>query len=360
MGTAIERAKGPAELAAPGGWSDEDELLITRWVGKHPRSGEQYRREIDWFGAWAGWKPLRTVTLNDLELYAEYLHTATARHQTAAARRSGATAKPLGVGTIAKKLATLKSLCTFGNKVGLLPFNVGAGVALPARQDRLSQRILTEEQVHSIIENEPVPRRRMLWRLFYFSGGRISEVVALRWDECHPQKGGGGVIDFTNAKGGRIRSVRLRREVWNDLMGFRSADSNPYVFPSVRSAVRGRPREGDHHVDPATAWRWFKAACDRAGVVAPGRKVLASPHWLRHAHASHALEHDEKLHVVQATLGHANLATTSRYVHVRPGASSGDSLAMDRGERGNLHQLELGGLAGEPGPGRRRAPGDDD
>ena len=47
-----------------------------------------------------------------------------------------------------------------------------------------------------------------------------------------------------------------------------------------------------------------------------------SPHWLRHAHASHALDHGAPIHLVQATLGHSSVATTSAYLHARPGDSS--------------------------------------
>jgi site-specific recombinase XerD len=64
-----------------------------------------------------------------------------------------------------------------------------------------------------------------------------------------------------------------------------------------------------------------------------------SPHWLRHAHGSHAIEKGAPLHEVQATLGHANTATTSGYLHARPGSSSG--LKLDGGVF--LNQDEEGG-----------------
>jgi integrase/recombinase XerD len=51
-----------------------------------------------------------------------------------------------------------------------------------------------------------------------------------------------------------------------------------------------------------------------------------SAHWLRHAHASHAIDHGAALPVVQATLGHGNISVTSGYLHARPGTSSGLSL----------------------------------
>ena len=48
-----------------------------------------------------------------------------------------------------------------------------------------------------------------------------------------------------------------------------------------------------------------------------------SPHWLRHAHASHAIDNGAPVTLVSATLGHADLKTTSVYAHARPGESSG-------------------------------------
>ena len=57
-----------------------------------------------------------------------------------------------------------------------------------------------------------------------------------------------------------------------------------------------------------------------------GSKV--SPAWLRHAHASHALDRGAPIHLVQSTLGHADLRTTSAYTHARPGDSSARYLAV--------------------------------
>jgi integrase/recombinase XerD len=54
-----------------------------------------------------------------------------------------------------------------------------------------------------------------------------------------------------------------------------------------------------------------------------------SAHWLRHAHASHAIDRGASLPVVQSTLGHGNIAVTSGYLHARPGDSSG--MHLDEG-----------------------------
>jgi site-specific recombinase XerD len=61
---------------------------------------------------------------------------------------------------------------------------------------------------------------------------------------------------------------------------------------------------------------------------AAGLAERPSPHWLRHAHATHALERGAPIHLVQATLGHASVATTGRYLHARPTDSSARYLAV--------------------------------
>jgi site-specific recombinase XerD len=90
------------------------------------------------------------------------------------------------------------------------------------------------------------------------------------------------------------------------------------VFPSRRS---GGP------LDQPQAWRLVCAAAARVGL--PTGKAGVSPHWLRHAHATHALEHGHApIHLVQATLGHASVATTSKYLHARPTDSSARYLGV--------------------------------
>ena len=66
------------------------------------------------------------------------------------------------------------------------------------------------------------------------------------------------------------------------------------------------------------AHRIIQNAATKAGI-----EGNVSAHWFRHAHASHALDAGAPIHLVQSTLGHSSLATTSRYVHAKPNDSSG-------------------------------------
>ena len=76
-------------------------------------------------------------------------------------------------------------------------------------------------------------------------------------------------------------------------------------------------------LDQASVHRVVKAAAQRAGL-----DPAVSAHWLRHAHASHSLDRGAPIHLVQATLGHASVATTGKYLHARPSDSSSRYLAV--------------------------------
>ena len=64
--------------------------------------------------------------------------------------------------------------------------------------------------------------------------------------------------------------------------------------------------------------RIVKAAAKRVPGLEEAVADAVSPHWLRHAHASHAMDRGAPVHLVKETLGHANIATTGRYLHARP------------------------------------------
>ncbi len=83
-----------------------------------------------------------------------------------------------------------------------------------------------------------------------------------------------------------------------------------------------RSRKGGH-LGACQAWRIVRDAAARAGV-----DGAVSPHWLRHAHASHALERGAPVALVRDTLGHSSVSTTNGYLHARPNDSSARYLAV--------------------------------
>ena len=116
-------------------------------------------------------------------------------------------------------------------------------------------------------------------------------------------------------KGEKPRQVLLPEIVSRSLITLRGDEgANDPVFASRKGGrLTARAVHG-----------MVKRTAARAGV-----NAAISPHWLRHAHGSHAIDEGAPLHEVQATLGHANVSTTSGYLHARPGSSSG--LKLDPG-----------------------------
>ncbi len=109
-------------------------------------------------------------------------------------------------------------------------------------------------------------------------------------------------------KGGKTRHVLLSSGTWDALTAIRDeAGDDAPVFVSRTGGPLSRTQ----------AFRIVRAAAKRASV-----DKDVSPHWLRHAHASHALDRGAAVHLVQATLGHSSVATTGRYLHARPTESS--------------------------------------
>ncbi len=276
-------AVGVHPSPAPLEQAQDDATLLQLWMHGRPESTARvYRRAVTSLFVQVG-KPLREILLADLQGWLDSLD--------GKAPASRATA-----------LGAVKSLCSFAHRVGYIQFDVARPLRQPKlRQDR-AQRIITEAEVGRLIALEPSPRNHVLLRLMYFCGLRVSEACGLCWRELRGTRAGGQAT--VHGKGGKTRVVILPPKLWK-AAGLLKREAGP-DDPVLQSEQGG-------HLDPSQAHRIVKAACARAGVT-----EKASSHWLRHAHASHAIDHGAPLHVVQESLGHASLATTSIYTHARP------------------------------------------
>jgi integrase/recombinase XerD len=206
-------------------------------------------------------------------------------------------------------LAAVKSLFGFCSRMRFIPVNPAQELALPAHESRLAERILPEEDLQRVLAVELGSRDRVLLQLLYTAGLRVSEACGLRWRNLSA-RGAAGQITVMG-KGGRTRAVALPPELWASLNKLpKDAGSESHVFTSKT----GQP------LDRGRVRVILRSAAEKAGVADKIPQI--SPHWLRHAHASHALDHGAPIHLVQATLGHRSVATTSAYLHARPGDSS--------------------------------------
>ncbi len=280
-------------IAPPAAQADSDEHLVTLWLHGRPNETQRaYRREVDRAVKYLN-KPLRSVTLSDVQGFADSL--------------AEADLKPA---SIHRALSAVKSLFAFGFRIGYFPFDVAGPLQVPGFRDQLAERILSEAEVLRINSLEPNPRNRAILLTLYAGGFRVSEICSLKWRHLHERTDGGQITVF--GKGDKTRSVLIPPSVWQALQILQN-DAHPDA-PVFRSRKRG-------HLDESQVWRIVVKAAERAGI-----NKDVSCHWFRHAHASHALDRGCPIHLVQQTLGHSSVATTGKYLHARPSDSSGNYL----------------------------------
>lgn len=278
--------------------TSEDFRIIQLWLDRQssPLTRSCYQRDVNRLLRHAC-KPLGNIGLADLQGFAQSLAQA-----------------GLAPASRARTLAAVKSLFGFCVRMRYIALNPAAEVVLPRYESRLAERVLSEEMVARIIAAKAEPRDRILLNILYFAGLRVSEACNLRWRNLHFRTPAGQLTVF--GKNGRTRAITLPPAVWSELLTLRgSSDLEAPVFAS---------RSGK----PLDRGRVRIIVCEIAQQA--GITEAVSPHWLRHAHASHALDHGAPIHLVQATLGHRSVATTSNYLHARPGDSSARFLSEFR------------------------------
>ncbi len=184
-----------------------------------------------------------------------------------------------------------------------------AQIAMP-RIGRSLPKSLTEAEVEALLlaplVSDPLGNRdRTMLEVLYATGLRVSELVSLRVDQVNMTQGVLRVL----GKGNRERLIPLGEEAVRWLSAFLAGArgeilldrSTDYLFPT---------RRGDRMTRQAF-WHIIKRYARKASV-----DNALSPHTLRHAFATHLLNHGADLRVVQMLLGHSDLSTTQIYTHV--------------------------------------------
>jgi integrase/recombinase XerD len=209
----------------------------------------------------------------------------------------------------ARQLSSFRRFFRFMLREAMIPLDPTAQIAMP-KIGRSLPRSLTEAEVDSLLEAPTVAdplghRDRTMLEVLYATGLRVTELVSLKHDQVNLNQGVIRVI----GKGDRERLIPLGDEAvrWVEqfMQGPRTEilleRQTDYLFPT---------RRGDRMTRQAF-WHIIKRYSKKAGV----DKEL-SPHTLRHAFATHLLNHGADLRVVQMLLGHSDLSTTQIYTHV--------------------------------------------
>ena len=278
-----------------------DDALIDRfadalWLedGLSAQTLQAYRRDLRLYAGWlAAHSARRLVDSSEADL----LGYIAERH--AATRAS----------TANRRLAVFRRFFRWALRERL----VGADPTLkllPARQPLRVPKTLSETQVEALLAAPDVDtplglRERAMLELLYASGLRVSELVGLKTVQVGLTE---GVLTVTG-KGSKERLVPFGAEAGDWLQRYLTAARPVILGAHASDALFVTARGGA--MTRQMFWVLIKRHARAAGI-----EVALSPHTLRHAFATHLLNHGADLRAVQMLLGHADISTTTIYTHV--------------------------------------------
>lgn len=274
-----------------------DAFLDAIWLedGLAQNTLSAYRRDLSAFAQWLHAKPRKELEQADAADIQDWF---AARHASSKAT------------TANRRLAALRRYYLWALRQGL----VSSDPCLTLRAAKQAARFpktLSEDQVDALLQapdtrNTLGLRDRAMLETLYATGLRVSELIGLGALDASLTE---GVVRVVLGKGGKDRLVPLGDEAqyWIDLylkqsrpelLGARRCDA---LFVTGRAAPMTRQ----------SFWLIVKKYAALADIHVP-----LSPHVLRHAFATHLLNHGADLRVVQMLLGHADISTTQIYTHV--------------------------------------------
>ena len=269
-----------------------DRFIDALWIedGLAPLTLAAYRRDLLAYATWLK-KPLAGSSEADLLGYMAERHAGT--RATTANRR----------------LTVFKRYFRWAVREHLVASDPTLRL-LAARQPLRVPKSLSESQVEALLAAPDIAtplglRDRAMLELMYASGLRVSELVTLKTVQLGLNEGALRV----SGKGSRERLLPFGAEAQVWLQRY-LAQARPAILAGAASEALFVTRLGEG-MSRQMFWRLCKRHALQAGVTAP-----LSPHTLRHAFATHLLNHGADLRAVQMLLGHADIGTTTIYTHV--------------------------------------------
>lgn len=256
-----------------------------------------YRRDLTLFSVW-----LTESKKTDANLF--QVHESDLMAYMAAKRSDKAT-------TANRRLTVFKRFYRHALRHGYISEDPCAKLRA-AKQAQRFPKVLSEDQVNALLNapniEEPLGLRdRTMLELMYASGLRVSEIVALKTVSLGMNE---GVVRVVNGKGGKERLVPFGAEAGQWLRTYLQ-EARPVLLEGKTCQEVFVGRRTGHGLSRQAFWVIIKRYANLAGIAVP-----LSPHTLRHAFATHLLNHGADLRVVQLLLGHADISTTQIYTHV--------------------------------------------
>ena len=273
-----------------------DEFTDRLWLeeGLSRNTLESYRRDLAQFAEWLlqhGAKPLLKAERSDIE---DYLG------------RRTPVSKPR---SISRLVASLRRLYRFALREGRIEIDPTLQLGSP-KLPRSLPKSLSEDEVERLLQAPDVNellglRDRAMLETLYATGLRVSELVSLKISEVSLDM---GVVRATG-KGNKTRLVPLGEEALDWITRY-LGEARPGIVNGQLSDAMVVTQRGEGMTRQAF-WYLIKRYSTLAGIT-----KHMSPHVLRHAFATHLLNHGADLRVVQMLLGHADISTTQIYTHV--------------------------------------------
>jgi integrase/recombinase XerD len=242
-----------------------------------PKTQHDYLQRVKNFAAYLGRSP-DTASSEDVRRYQLHL-----------------TASGVGIPTINQTISTLR----FFFKVTLGRADLVERATF-VREPRRLPVVLSPEEVARLLDAAPGLKYKAALSVAYGAGLRVSEVVALKVSDIDSKR---MIIRVEQGKGRKDRYVMLSPHLLELLRAwYRVARPQGWLFP------------GRDPVQPMTTRQLNRACHDAANVAEISKPV--SMHTLRHSFATHLLEQNIDIRVIQVLLGHAKLDTTALYTRV--------------------------------------------
>lgn len=285
---ALERSASSAAAFIDGLWLEE---------GLSRNTLDAYRRDLSGLAQWLSLRGGHLPEVGEAELSAYFAE----RHANTRAS------------TANRRLTVFKRYFRWALRERLIQADPTLRL-LSARQPLRVPESLSEAQVEALLAapdvSEPLGLRdRAMLELMYASGLRVSELVGLKVFHLGMSE---HVLRITG-KGNKERLVPFGAEAARWLMAYLQ-DARPQILSGLASDdlfVTSRGPKPGHAMSRVMFWQIVKRYAVMAGI-----SSALSPHTLRHAFATHLLNHGADLRAVQLLLGHADISTTTIYTHV--------------------------------------------
>ena len=275
-----------------------DEFCDHLWLedGLSKNTLDAYRRDLTLFGDWLARERTRGLIdtrEEDLSAYFAFRYTAARLRASSQARLH----------------SSLKRFFQFALRENRIAVDPTLRLDTPKKPQRFPKS-LTESDVEALLAAPDAAsalglRDRAMLEMLYATGLRVSELVALKLIEINQDMG----VVRVFGKGGKERLVPIGEEASAWLTRYLK-DGRPRLLARAQSDAAFVTARGA----PMTRQAFWYLIKKHARAAALGKPM--SPHTLRHAFATHLLNHGADLRVVQMLLGHADISTTQIYTHV--------------------------------------------